>query len=127
MQVLNVGILELLFILVLAFIILGPQKAIQTAGDVGRWIKDFVKSPLWKQLLSTSNELRDLPNKIMDEAEIKNTIEDLDHSTKEIEKALDQVQSNTNQNLDKLKQEIDEELQRSSPKIEPHDGEEQSE
>ena len=100
MQVLNVGILEVFLILVLAFIVLGPNKAIKTAGDIGRWIKDFVKSPLWKQLLSTSNELRDLPNRIMDEAEIKNTIEDLGHSSKEISKGLNQVQFNTNQDLD---------------------------
>ena len=126
MQFLNVGILELFLILVLAFIVLGPNKAIKTAGDIGRWIKDFVKSPLWKQLLSTSNELRDLPNKIMDEAEIKNTIQDFEHSSKEIKKAINQVQFNTNQDLEEVKQEINQKLQRSSLKIELPDDEEQA-
>lgn len=111
MQVFNVGVLELLFILIIAFIVLGPRKAIRSAGEVGRWIKNFTKSPLWREIISTSNEIRDLPNKLMEDAELKQTIEDLDYSAKEINKDLNQLQIETNAEIQKVQQEINQGLQ----------------
>ena len=111
MQVFNVGVLELLFILVLAFIVLGPKKAITTAGDVGRWIKNLTKSPLWREIITTSNEIREFPKRIMDDVDFQKTMEDLDRSTKEINQVLQQAQIETEGELVKLQQEIDQEIQ----------------
>ena len=80
MKFLNIGVLEFLFILLLALIILGPRKAVKTAGDIGSWVKEFLSSPFWQDLQKTSKEIQDLPKKMMDEAEIQKTIEELDRS-----------------------------------------------
>jgi Sec-independent protein translocase protein TatA len=97
MEFLNIGVWELLFILLIAFIVLGPRKAIKTAGDVGRWIRDLVNSPIWRDIMSTSREIRDLPKKVMDDEEIRRTIADLDRSTQDFRKTVSDVEKETQQ------------------------------
>lgn len=111
MQVFNVGALELLFILILAFLVLGPKRAIKSARVVGGWIRNLVSSPIWREIIHTSNEIRDLPKKIMDDAELVKMIDELDLSTQEIKEILSQTQSETETSLTSLEEEIDQELQ----------------
>lgn len=106
MQIFNVGVLELLFILILGFLVLGPQKAVKAARDVGAWIRKTAKSPLWREILNTSNEIRDLPKKIMDDAELQQLISELDLSTQEINDVLARTQSDTKTNLASLEDQI---------------------
>jgi Sec-independent protein translocase protein TatA len=96
MKFLNVGVLELLFILLLAFIVLGPKKAIKSAGDVGRWMRDATRSQFWKELVATSREIQDLPRKVMDEVEIQKVLDDLDRSTREVNALSDDFDSMDN-------------------------------
>jgi len=90
MKIFNIGVLEIAFILLLGLIVLGPKKAVEMAGDVGRWINKLVRSKFWKDLLITSREIQDLPKKIMNEAEIQRTIEELDRASVEIKEVLDE-------------------------------------
>jgi Sec-independent protein translocase protein TatA len=88
MQIFNVGALEFLIILLLAVIILGPRKAVKTAGDVGRWIKELLQSQFWQDLQATSKEIQDIPKKMMDEAEVQRTLEELDRSNAAIQREI---------------------------------------
>jgi len=90
MKFLNIGPLELFFIVLLAFIFLGPKKLVKTIGDIGRWVRDFIKSPLWQDIVSSSNEIRDLPNKLLkdDDESIKKSFDDLNQSSKNIRNSL---------------------------------------
>jgi len=88
MKIFNVGALELVFIFLLAFLVLGPKKAVATAGDVGRWIKKLVSSKFWSDLVSTSKQIQELPQKMMDDAEIQNTLKNLEHSAEEIKSSI---------------------------------------
>lgn len=119
MQIFNVGALELLFILILAFILLGPKRAITTARHVGGWIRNLVKSPIWRDIVRTSSEIRDFPKKMMDDAELQKMIEDLDLSTQEIKDILIQSQSETESELKRLEQEVNQEFQTIPPKANP--------
>lgn len=85
MRIFNVGLLEIVFIFLLALIVLGPRKAIETAGDIGRWLNKLMKSQFWKELMITSREIQDLPRKIMNESEIQTTIKELNHAKSEIQ------------------------------------------
>ena len=107
MQIFNVGALELVFILLLAFIVLGPQRAVKAAGEVGRWIKDFTSSQFWKDLLATSREIQDLPRKIMDDVEIQQTIGALDKTTDELNETLRQSQAALDEDLLVINQKMD--------------------
>ncbi len=84
MKFLNVGVLEFVFILLLAFIVLGPKQAVKTAGEIGHWVKKLVSSPFWRDLVSTSKQIQELPRKLMDDAEIQDTLQELERSTNTI-------------------------------------------
>ena len=110
MQVFNVGALEILFILILAFIVLGPKKAIKTARDVGAWIRNVVRSPIWREIVHTSSEIREFPKKVMDDAELSNLIAELDLSTEEVKKILNQTRSETETTLTDIETNIAQEI-----------------
>jgi sec-independent protein translocase protein TatB len=112
MQIFNIGVLEVVLILVLAFIILGPETAVSTARDIGRWVRKLVKSPLWRELLSTSQEIREFPKKVMDDPEFKKSFDTLNESTKEIQKELNRVQNETSQELKRSENAIDQALKK---------------
>jgi len=118
MQIFNVGVLELLFILIIAFIVLGPKRTIKSAGDVGAWIRNFIKSPFWREIMTTSNEIRDLPKKFMNDAELQKMIEDLDLSTQEIKDMISQTQTETESELHDLQEQINQEMPTNPPPIE---------
>lgn len=80
MELFNIGALEFVFIFLLAFIILGPKKVVEHAGVVGKWVRDLMKSPLWKEIVTTTKDIKDIPRKIMDDAEIQSTIDEIDRS-----------------------------------------------
>ncbi len=80
MELFNIGILEFLFIIILAFIVLGPKQAVKIAGEVGAWIRDFLDSPMWKDIMKTSRDIRDIPRKITDDAEIQRALDGIDES-----------------------------------------------
>jgi Sec-independent protein translocase protein TatA len=111
MQIFNVGVLEILFILILAFVVLGPRKTIKTARDVGVWVRNLAKSPIWRDIVSASNEIRELPKKLMDDVELQRMVEELDLSTQEIKEILSESQRETERELTALESEIDQELQ----------------
>lgn len=103
MKFLNVGVLEFVFILLLAFIVLGPKQAVKTAGEIGRWIKKLVSSSFWRELVSTSKQIQELPRKFMDEAEIQDTLKDLERSTNAINSSLEPYLSvNEEEKFDKM-------------------------
>ncbi len=110
MQVFNVGALEILFILILAFIVLGPQKAIKTARDIGAWIRNMIRSPIWRDIVQTSSEIREFPKKVMDDAELSNLIEELDLSSQEVKDILKQTRSEAETTLTDLETNLAQEI-----------------
>jgi sec-independent protein translocase protein TatB len=82
MQLFGIGPLELLLILIIAIIVLGPQGMVSAAREAGKFIRKVISSPLWREVVDTSNEIRDLPRKIVREVGIEKDIEDLRKSTR---------------------------------------------
>jgi Sec-independent protein translocase protein TatA len=91
MEILNIGPLELIIILVLMFVVLGPKQMVVTAYRIGSWIRGFVRSPMWKEILGYSMEIRELPQKLMDETGLKETLEEVRQSTQEATNELNQT------------------------------------
>jgi Sec-independent protein translocase protein TatA len=79
MQILNVGPLELVFIVLIALIVLGPDEMIQTGRKLAKAARKFVRSPIWKSLVSTSQEIKEIPRKFMREAGLDETMQELNH------------------------------------------------
>jgi Sec-independent protein translocase protein TatA len=101
MDILGIGIQEILFILVIALIIFGPKDIVKAGQTAGRFLRKLITSPTWRTVQNTSRELRNLPNKLMREAGLE-----------EIKEDLNQIHgfSKPAEEIKKIKQEIEGEL-----------------
>ena len=106
MQILNVGPLEFLFILILALVILGPERMIETARAMGKWFYRFTRSSFWASVVDTSREIRELPTKIVREAGLEESIKEINTFKREIRQYP--VMDDLNQTAEKLDREIKE-------------------
>ena len=68
MEILGVGMSELVFIVIIALIVLGPKDMQKAGKTIGKWLRSIVTSDGWKVFQQTSRELRTLPTKLMREA-----------------------------------------------------------
>lgn len=108
MKFLNIGTLEFVFILLLILVVLGPRKAVKTAGELGNLIKKVTGSQFWKDLVNTSEEIRDLPRKMMDEAELQETINSLDRKVGEVKGIVKKDQTDINKQVGEVTRTIGE-------------------
>jgi len=77
MDILGIGPLELLFILIIALIVLGPKDMAKAGRTIGRYLRQIVTSPTWHSVQNTSRELRNLPNKLIREAGMEEDLKDI--------------------------------------------------
>lgn len=71
MEILGIGAPELVFILLIVIIVLGPQDMQKAGKTVGRWLNQMKDSEGWKLIRDTTSELRTLPNKLMRDANME--------------------------------------------------------
>ena len=81
MQFLGIGPLEFVLIAIIAIIVLGPKGMVKAAREAGSMIRKIVRSPIWHDVMDTSREIRDIPQKIVREAGIEEELEELKRST----------------------------------------------
>lgn len=77
MEILNVGPLELLLIVILALVVFGPERMVEYSRVAARMIRKIIRSPFWRDLVSTSEEIKTIPQQLIKEA-------DLEESAREI-------------------------------------------
>ena len=84
MEFLGIGAPELVFIIIIALILLGPKDMQKAGKTIGTFLNNLVRSDGWRLFQRTSRELRNLPTNLMREAnmelkdveqELRNTIE----------------------------------------------------
>ena len=84
MEILGIGAPELIFIVIIALIVLGPKDMQKTGRTIGRWLNQLVRSDGWKAFQQTSREIRNLPTNLMREANVE-----LMETERELRKATD--------------------------------------
>jgi Sec-independent protein translocase protein TatA len=80
MEILGIGPSELVFIVIIALIILGPTEMQRAGRTIGKWLRQVVTSDGWKLFQQTSREIQTLPNRLMRDAaldELKDVQRDL--------------------------------------------------
>lgn len=116
MDLLGVGPLELVFILLIVFLILGPNDLAATGKKLGRFLSTVRKSEFWRGVTQVTKEMRDLPTTLMREAE-------LEDAKKEIEKDLQDVRNISREfkqgELREIKVDLEESVRMEENKIAP--------
>ena len=98
MEFLGIGPGELLFIVIIALIILGPRDMQKAGRTIGKWMRRVVTSDGWRLFQQTSREIQTLPNRLMREA----ALDELKEMQKDIRQPLDELKgmhSNLRQEL----------------------------
>jgi len=105
MEILGIGPMELLLILVIALIVMGPNDMVKTGRTIGKFLRQIVKSPTWQAVQQTSRDLRYLPNKLMREAGMEEEVEQLKEIGKNVN-AMGSMQTSLQDEISKVNQEI---------------------
>jgi Sec-independent protein translocase protein TatA len=104
MDFLGVGPLELIFVLLIIFLVLNPKDLAATGRKIGRGLSTIRKSEFWRGVTQVTREVRDLPTTLMREAE-------LEDAKKELEQDLDNVRGIAKEfkqdHMEELKKEIE--------------------
>lgn len=85
MEILGIGTSELIFILLIAIIVLGPKDMQKAGKTVGRWLNQVMRSDGWRAFQRASREIRNIPTNLMREA----NLEDLKNMDQEISNTID--------------------------------------
>jgi sec-independent protein translocase protein TatB len=95
-EFLGIGPLELVFIILIALVVIGPKDISRLARSAGRFLNRMYRSEAWKTLTQASRDLQNLPNRLAREAEledlsqVRKTLEETGRSlTQEIKAADD--------------------------------------
>ena len=68
MEILGVGPSELIFVIIIAIIVLGPKDMQKAGRTIGRWLNQASQSEFWKQFRDAASALNNLPQKLMRDA-----------------------------------------------------------
>jgi len=85
MEFLGVGPLELILVIILALVFVGPRDMAKVGRDAGRFLNRMYRSPTWRTMNEASRELRNLPNRLAREAELDTLQRDLDQISRGVQ------------------------------------------
>jgi sec-independent protein translocase protein TatB len=91
MEIFGIGASELVFILIIAIIILGPKDMQKAGRTIGRWLNYFIRSDGWRALQRASQEIKRLPTTLMREANLE--VQDLQEIDRELRRTIDPRQT----------------------------------
>jgi Sec-independent protein translocase protein TatA len=80
MDIFGIGPLEIIFILLIAMVVVGPRNMGKTGRMLGSFLNRLYRSENWKLINQASKNLRNLPNRLAREA----GLEELDAVRKDI-------------------------------------------
>ncbi len=73
MEIFGIGPLELVLIVLVAIIVLGPKEMMTSAQKAATWLRKLRKSEIW----STTKEVMDIPKQVMKETGLDKEIREI--------------------------------------------------
>lgn len=67
MEIFGIGPLEIVAILIIIFIVMGPGDMVKMGNTMGRTIRNFKRSGLWQSFNEATRQLRELPETLVRE------------------------------------------------------------
>jgi sec-independent protein translocase protein TatB len=89
MDFFGIGPLELFLVVIIALIVLGPRDMVKAGRTLGRILRNIVKSDTWRAVQAISRDMRNLPTRLMREANLEDEVKALQVETQEIRRQLD--------------------------------------
>jgi len=117
MEIFGVGPLEFLLVLVLALVILGPEDMVGTSRRIGQWIYRAVRSPTWRAIISTTQDLRELPQKIVRDAGIEEAMNEVKDTVNEARSQVTEATMEVNSEMQAATREMNSEMQVASQQV----------
>jgi Sec-independent protein translocase protein TatA len=84
MNIFGIGFPELLLIFVIALIVLGPRNMVSTSRQLSRAIRKFITSNTWKSIINSTQEIRNIQDKIINDTGLPETLKTLQDSTRDL-------------------------------------------
>jgi sec-independent protein translocase protein TatB len=81
MSFFGIGPMELIFILIIMILVLGPKNMVVSAQKLGVTLRKIVKSPLWATVMDTSREIREIPTRLIRDAGIEEDLKNIKSTT----------------------------------------------
>ncbi|MCD4753829.1 MAG: twin-arginine translocase TatA/TatE family subunit [Anaerolineaceae bacterium] len=106
MKFFNFGGLEIIFILVIMIIFLGPDQVAKLAKNLGSLIRKITQSEFWGSIWRTSREIRDLPRTLADETGLQERLNEIQNSTKGIIADVGQIRKDLDEEQELHRSEI---------------------
>ncbi len=115
MKFFNLGLAEIVLIVILALIILGPGNMVKTAREVGAFFRRITKSPYWQEVWATRRELNEIPKILAKEANLDETLKDLNRETKEMHSSVTSSMVDFIKEVEEPLKKVDEDLKNEPP------------
>ena len=79
MNIFGIGPLEIVFVLIIGILVLGPEGMIEAGRKLGKFMRSIIHSPWWKNIRQGVSEIQHLPQRLIREAELEelNELRDL--------------------------------------------------
>ena len=71
MNIFGIGPLEIIFVLIIGILVLGPEGMIVAGRKLGKSLRSIVRSAWWQNIRRGVNEIQHLPQRLMREAELE--------------------------------------------------------
>lgn len=71
MNIFGIGPLEIIFVLIIGILFLGPEGMIEAGHKLGKFMSSTIRSPWWQNIRRGVNEIQHLPQRLMREAELE--------------------------------------------------------
>jgi Sec-independent protein translocase protein TatA len=84
MNIFGIGFPELLLIFIIALIVLGPRNMVSTSQQLSRAIRKFISSNTWRSIINSTQEIRDIQDKIINDTGLPETLKTLQDSTRDM-------------------------------------------
>lgn len=89
----GIGLPELIILVLLGFVVIGPERSREVALQLGRWLRTAIQSPWWREFNQITNSIRDLPTTLVRMAE-------LEEAQQEIQRTLQDIEQDTQVDID---------------------------
>ena len=71
MNIFGIGTLEIIFVLIIGILVLGPEGMIEAGRKLGNFLRSIIKSTWWQNVRKGVSEIQYLPQRLMREAELE--------------------------------------------------------